>query len=139
MSEAVDLAGVIGTRFGIRVGVIALIGIDGPILALLSSTERQQALEAIGREKNGYISPGLSSRSKYSSISTGTSTTPENLLLPSPFSSAIALDNNMLKKVDTKSTWINFSVLLEAFGIQLRRGNGIFAKDRKMYLLVHRF
>ncbi|KAI1469337.1 uncharacterized protein F4812DRAFT_470341 [Daldinia caldariorum] len=139
MSEVVDLAGVIGTWVGAGVGVIALIGIVGPVLIWLASrTERQQTLNAMGRETNAYISPGYHLGPNIYLFQRVQAPLLKTFSHPNPSSPATALDSTLLKEVDTNSTWILFSVLIEAYGFNPPRGDSLIVKDRKTYLPVNR-
>ncbi|OTB17846.1 hypothetical protein K445DRAFT_20315 [Daldinia sp. EC12] len=139
MSQVVDLASVIGTWVGAGVGVIALIGIVGPVLIWLASrTERHQTLNAIGRYTNGYISPGYHLGPNIYLFQRVQAPLLTTFNIPNPFSPAIALDSTLLRDIDTKSTWILFGVLLEAYGIQLPLGDNLLVRNGKTYLPINR-
>ena len=58
--ESWAIAGTVGTWVAVAIGLIALIGIVGPLLILLGSrTEKHRILSAIGNDTNGYISSGV--------------------------------------------------------------------------------
>lgn len=124
----------IGTWVGAGIGIIALIGIVGPVLVFLASrTERHKTLSTMGAETNGYISPGwhlgpnifLGQRIK----------APD--LRERKFDGIFNLDTASLKAVKTDAHWVHFGVLLEAYGMTFARGGDISIKEGKTYLPVH--
>lgn len=58
--SSLDVAGVIGTWVGAGIGIVALIGIIGPLLVWRATrTERFKAIAAVGEDSHGFISHGI--------------------------------------------------------------------------------
>lgn len=128
----------IGTWIGAGIGIVALVGIVGPVLVWLASrTDRHKTLNAMGRDTNGYISPGwhlgpniyLGQRMKAPELrQMGPNAMPNGIL---------NFDAASLKPFKTESRWVHFGALLEAYGMQFTKGGDILIKDGKTYLPIH--
>jgi hypothetical protein len=136
MSAAENLAGVIGTWVGAGIGLLALIGIVGPVLIWLASrTERQKTLNAIGRDNNKYLSAGWHLGPN---IYLGQRIRAPMLRKPKTFvAEPLALDQTSLKDFNAKATWVSFGALLTSYGIEFSVGDDLEIKQTKAYLPMH--
>lgn len=138
MSNAVDLSSMIGTWVGAGIGIIALVGIVGPVLVFLASrTKRNKTLNSMGRQTNGYISPGwhlgpniyLGQRIRAPDLrQSGTN---------GRFEGNYSLNAASLQAINTDAHWVHFGALLEGYGMKFAKGGDVLIKDGKTYLPTH--
>ncbi|KAK8097540.1 hypothetical protein PG984_016679 [Apiospora sp. TS-2023a] len=138
MPESLDLVSTIGTWVGAGIGIIALIGIVGPALIWYASTrDKQKTLNEIGRENNGYLSRGFHmgpniwlGRRVRAPLLRNADSLKTFGVLPS-------LDASKIKTLQTETSWVLYGLLLEAYSIPFKKGDGLLVREKKALLAVH--
>ncbi|KAK7999300.1 hypothetical protein PG990_011900 [Apiospora arundinis] len=139
MSDSLDLISTIGTWVGAGIGLIALIGIVGPALIWYASTrDKQKTLDEIGNENNDYLSRGFHmgpniwlGRQVRAPLLRNADSLKTLDVLPT-------LDARKIKSLQTNKSWVLYGLLLEAYGIPFKKGDGLYIRKNKALLAVHR-
>jgi hypothetical protein len=136
--SSLEVAGVIGTWVAAFIAIVALVSIVGPVLIWLASrTDRQKALDSVGRDNNGFISNGyhlgpniyLGRRIRVPRLKMVGVT---RLFTENPRWNA-----GELKEFDTPATWVRLGALLRAYGVEFGTGDDLVFRNGKTYLPVH--
>ena len=135
--SSLDLAGVIGTWIGAGVGLIALIGIVGPLLIWRATrTEHFKAVTAVGPDASGFITRGIKlwpNGRLFRRVRA-----PMIQQRPNFASYNLAWDLSRIPDRVSDAGWIQFGTLLKAYHITFSTGSRIELQRGKFYLPVHR-
>ena len=135
---ALDIAGVIGTWVAATVAILALVGIIGPILIWRASrTKRHLAIAAINDDNNTFKSRGIHAGPGIWLLQH--MRTPILNEAPPSFEQSMSLSLDAVKEPISTTNWVQFGILLQAYGVEYRTGDGIEIRNKKAHLLVHRF
>ena len=135
---ALDIASVIGTWVAAFVAIIALVGIIGPVLIWRASrTERHLAIAAIDDGNNKFKSRGIHAGPGIWLFQRMRA--PILNIAPASFEESISLDLDVVKEPISTTNWVQFGILLQAYGLKYRTGDRIEVRNRKTHLPVHKF
>ena len=135
---ALDTASVIGTWVAAFVAILALLGIVGHVLIWRASgTERHLAIAAIDDENNIFRSrsihtgPGiwLLQRMRTSILN----------MAPASVEQSVSVSLDAIKEPISATNWVQYGILLQAYGARDRTGDGIEIRIKKAHLMVHKF
>ena len=135
---ALDIASVIGTWVAAFVAILALVGIIGPILIWRASrTERHLAIAAVDDDHHIFLSRGvhagpgiwLLQRMRAPLLDTA----------PASFEQSLSLSLDAVKEPISLTNWVQFGILLQAYGVEYRTGDRIEIRNGKTHLPVHKF
>lgn len=132
-----DVSGVIGTWLGAGIGIIALVGIVGPLLVWQATrTERFKALAAIGEDSHGFISRGIPISPNIRIFRQVRA--PMLQRAPDFTSKKFAWDQGKLPEKSSPSSWVELGVLLKVYDNKFPVGREIEVHCGKTYLRFHR-
>ena len=135
---ALDIAGVIGTWVAAFVAILALVGIIGPILIWRASrTERHLAIAAVDDDNHTFISRGVHAGPGIWLLQRMRA--PLLDIAPASFEQSISLSLDAVKEPISSTNWVQFGILLQAYGVEYRTGDRIVIWNRKTFLPVHKF
>lgn len=132
-----DVAGVIGTWVGAGIGIVALIGLVGPLLVWRATrTERFKAIAAVGEDSHGFISHGIPI---WPNIRIFRRVRAPMLKREPDFSSKkFGWNLGELPEKGSASSWVELGALLKVYDKNLPIGHEIEVYGGKTYLRVHR-
>lgn len=135
---ALDIASVIGTWVAAFVAILALLGIVGPVLIWRASrTERHLAIAAIDDENNIFRSRGIHAGPGIWLLQR--MRTPMLNMAPASVEKSVSLSLDAVKEPISTTNWVQFGILLQAYGARYRTGDGTEIRNKKAHLLVHKF
>ena len=135
---ALDIASVIGTWVAAFVAILALIGIIGPILIWRASrTERHLAIAAVDDDNHTFISRGVHAGPRIWLLQRMRAPLLDKA--PASFEQSISLSLDAVKEPISSTNWVQFGILLQAYGVDYRTGDRIEIRNRKTHLPVHKF
>ena len=135
---ALDIAGVIGTWVAATVAILALVGIIGPILIWRASrTKRHLAIAAIDDDNNTFKSRGIHAGPGIWLLQRIRA--PILDIAPASFEQSISLSLNAFKEPISTTTWVQFGILLQAYGVGYGTGDRIEIWNGNTHLPVHKF
>ena len=135
---ALDIASVTGTWVAAFVAILALVGIIGPIIIWRASrTERHLAVAAIDDDNNIFRSRGIHAGPRIWLLQR--MRTPILNIAPTSFEQSMSLSLDAVKEPISTTNWVQFGILLQAYGARYRTGDGIEIRNKKAHLLVHKF
>ena len=135
---ALDIASVIGTWVAAFVAIIALVGIIGPVLIWRASrTERHLAIAAIDDDNNTFKSRGIHAGPGIWLLQR--MRTPILNIAPASLEESISLSLDTVKEPISTTNWVQFGILLQAYGVRYRTGDRIEIRNSKTHLPVHKF
>ena len=134
---ALDIASVIGTWVAAFVAILALVGIIGPVLIWRASrTERHLAISTIDDDDNIFRSRGIHAGPGiwlFQRIRA-----PILNIAPASFEEIILLSLDVVKEPISTTNWVQFGMLLQAYGVRYGTGDRIEVRNRKTHLPVHK-
>ena len=134
---ALDIASVIGTWVAAFVAILALVGIIGPVLIWRASrTERHLAISAIDDDDNTFRSRGIHAGPRIWLFQRMRA--PILNIAPASFEQSIPLSLDAVKEPISSTNWVQFGILLQAYGVRYRTGDKIQIRNNKTHLPVHR-
>ena len=134
---ALDIASVIGTWVAAFVAILALVGIIGPVLIWRASrTERHLAIAAIDDDNNTFKSRGVHAGPRIWLFQRMRA--PILNIAPASFEQSISLSLDAVKEPISSTNWVQFGILLQAYGVRYRTGDKIVIRNKKTYLPVHK-
>ena len=135
---ALDIASVIGTWVAALVAILALVGIIGPVLIWRASrTERHLAISAIDDDDNTFRSRGIHAGPGIWLLQRMRA--PILNITPASFEESISLNFDVVKEPISTTNWVQFGILLQAYGVRYGTGDRIEIRNRKTHLPVHKF
>lgn len=135
--SSLDVSGVIGTWVGAGIGIVALVGIVGPLLVWQATrTERFKALAAIGEDSHGFITHGIPIWPNIRILRRVRA--PMLQREPDFTSKQFGWDLGKLPEKSSPSGWAELGVLLKAYDSKLPLGHEIEVSGGRTYLRVHR-
>ena len=151
MTDAVGIAGTVGTWVAVFFAVVALVGIVGPLLVLYQTrSERFQALAAIDSPE--YITKGFTPYNGYSFFRKGKvpvlkdpprpGLTPEVhfFAIPNIKNSIHGAEDGVVTQTTSSSTgWVNFASTIELYNLDFAKGDDLVFDRKQAWLPVHRF
>ena len=134
---ALDIASVIGTWVAAFVAILALVGIIGPVLIWRAPrTERHLAIPAIDDDNNTFRSRGIHAGPGIWLFQRMRA--PILNIAPSSFEEIISLSLDVVKEPISTTNWVQFGMLLQAYGVRYGTGDRIEIRSRKTHLSVHK-
>ena len=135
---ALDIASVIGTWVAAFVAILALVGIIGPILIWRASrTERHLAIAAVDDDNHTFISRGVHAGPGIWLLQRMRA--PLLDIAPASFEQSVSLSLDAVKEPISSTNWVQFGILLQAYGVDYRTGDRIEIWRKKTHLPVHKF
>ena len=132
-----DIAGVIGTWIAAFFAVVALLGVIGPVLVWRASrTERHKALAAVGDDSHGFISRGIHAGPNIWLLQRVRA--PILNLAPRYIDGGFVIDADAVHEASSPSTWVNFGILMRAYGVNTSTGDNLVIRSVRTLLPVHR-
>lgn len=139
MTDIVGLTSDIGTWLAILLGLIALIGIVGPLLLLREArSDRSQALNAVDIKDTGYLTKGIAFRKGtrlFRKINVPLLEAAPSAALQFQFSHF----SSRIDKMPQSSTgWVNLAALITAYVPGIKRGKNLQIYEKKAWMPCHR-
>ena len=133
-----DVAGVVGTWIAAFFAVVALLGVIGPVLVWRASrTERHKALAAVGNDSHGFISRGIHAGPNIWLLQRVRAPILDSA--PRSIDGSFVVDADVVNEASSPSTWVNFGILLKAYGVKSSTGDKLVIRNARALLPVHRF
>ena len=134
---ALDIASVIGTWVAAFVAILALVGIIGPVLIWRASrTERHLAISTIDDDDNIFRSRGIHAGPGIWLFQRMRA--PILTIAPASFEQSISLSLDAVKEPISSTNWVQFGILLQAYGVRYGIGDRIEIRNKKTHLPVHK-
>ena len=134
---ALDIASVIGTWVAAFVAILALVGIIGPVLIWRASrTEQHLAISTIDDDDNIFRSRGIHAGPRIWLFQRLRA--PMLNIAPASFEETISLSLDIVKEPISTTKWVQFGMLLQAYGVRYGTGDTIGIRNKKTHLPVHK-